>query len=811
MKIVAVAAALVLAAFRLFQPPPPTLLVFTKTAGYRHASIDTAVNAIKKLGSQNNFVVETTSNTTLFTETGLKKYAAIVFLHTTGNILNTEQEAEFERYIQAGGGFVGIHAAADAEYDWHWYGQLVGGYFNGHPAQQKATLHITDSSHGSTKHLPAEWTRFDEWYNFQQLDSSIHALMTIDETSYQGGTNGDHHPIAWWHDFDGGRAFYTALGHTEASYADPMFLQHLLGGILYAIGENKPLDFTKVKTQRPPNENYFSKNILTQGTLTEPTEMAILPNNDVLIAQRRGEIVHYNALTKLLTPAGKLNVYFQSADTNVNAEEGLLGITADPMFSKNHFIYLYYAAADTPVNRLSRFVFSQHRVLLASEKIILQLYSQRDICCHTGGSLAFDSKGNLYLSTGDNTTPFDEPNQPFTTKGYAPIDDRPGHEQYDDRRTSGNTNDLRGKILRIKVQPDGTYTIPEGNLFHRGIPDTKPEIYVMGARNPYRISIDAKTNYLYWGEIGPDAADNDTARGPMGYDEINQAKSAGNFGYPFFIADNYPYRAYDYTNGQSAEWYNAAAPLNNSRNNTGLKDLPPAQPAMLWYPYGSSYEYPQLGSGGRSAMAGPVYHGKAYPNYYKDKLFIYDWMRGWIKAVTFDRHNNFYKLEPFMPHTSFNAPIDMEVGPDGKIYVLEYGKGWFTQNADAALSCIEFDSTANNRLSTSNKQANKTSIDSAAFGKGHVQKKITPAGLAAIQRSDCLTCHKTNEKSIGPSFTSVARKYAANKSNTQYLVNKIRNGGAGIWGPVPMAAHPSLEETQVKQMVEYILSFRNAR
>jgi cytochrome c len=332
----------------------------------------------------------------------------------------------------------------------------------------------------------------------------------------------------------------------------------------------------------------------------------------------------------------------------------------------------------------------------------------------------------------------------------------------------------------------------------------------MGARNPYRISVDTKTNFLYWGEIGPDAADDDTSRGPMGYDEINQAKSAGNFGYPFFIAGNYPYRAYDYMTGHSGEWFDPAAPVNNSRNNTGLKNLPPAQPSMLWYPYSPSYEYPQLGSGGRSAMAGPVYHSKVYPKYYQDKLFIYDWMRGWIKAVTFDRNHNFYKLEPFMPHTSFNAPIDMEVGPDGKIYVLEYGKGWYSKNPDAALSCIDFDSTANHHVNTSNKQANKLAVDSAAFPQGHAQKKITPAGLAAIQRSDCLTCHKTSDKSIGPSFTSVAKKYPATEKNAQYLVNKIRSGGAGVWGPVPMAAHPSLGEMEVKQMVTYILSFRNA-
>ena len=188
------------------RPGKPKVLVFTKTAGFHHSSIPLGVQAILKLGSENNFDVDTSSDAGQFQEDSLKKYSAVVFLSTTGNLLNQYQRNDFERYIQAGGGYVGVHAATDAEYDWGWYGRLAGGYFNGHPAQQEAVVKVADSTDISTKHLPALWKRKDEWYNFKKLSKEIHVLLTIDEKSYQGGTNGDFHPVAWYHDFDGGRA-----------------------------------------------------------------------------------------------------------------------------------------------------------------------------------------------------------------------------------------------------------------------------------------------------------------------------------------------------------------------------------------------------------------------------------------------------------------------------------------------------------------------------------------------------------------------------------------------------------------------------
>jgi cytochrome c len=921
----------------------PRVLLFKKTAGFHHASIPVGTAAIQKLGADNGFEVDTTEDASLFTDSVLQNYSAVVFLNTTGNLFNIKQEIALERYIQGGGGYMGIHAAADAEYDWHWYGRLVGGYFLSHPKIQQATLNVIDKENIATKHLPAKWVRTDEWYNFKNLDSNLKVLVTIDEKSYEGGKNGDFHPMTWYHDFDGGRAFYTEFGHVDSAYSDPLYLKLVLGGIQYAIGKNNKIEYSKAKSRYPPDEDRFTKTVLSQGGFFEPTEISVLPNLDVLISQRRGEILMYKNDTKQVKQVGFLNVYWKTlVNKNVNAEEGLLGLKADPDFAKNHWVYIFYSPTDTSVNRLSRFELKNDTIDNKSEKIILQFYSQREICCHTGGSVAFGPDKNLFVSAGDNSTPFDEPGQPFANHGFGPLDDRPGHIQYDARRSAGNTNDLRGKILRIKVKDDGTYEIPDGNLFPKNSTKARPEIYVMGDRNPYRISVDQKNGFLYWGEVGPDAPkDSLDTRGPRGYDEVNQARKAGFFGWPLFVGNNYPYHQYDYDNGTFGPAFDPKKPVNNSRNNTGLTDLPPVSPAFIWYPYDVSPDFPDMGSGGRTAMAGPVYYSDMfpketrYPSYYDGKFFMYEWIRGWIKAVTMLPNGDFDKMEPFMEHTRFSAPEDIEVGPDGRLYVLEYGSGWFSKNADAGLSRIDYNSgnrppkvseltidktsgslpfkiaasvkakdPENDKLSynwdfgdgtkketdipsvdytytkagdfvisvevSDDKKAasksdsksvyagnsapvvdielksnrsfyfpgkpvlynvkvddneDKTAInqqnlrvladfvegrDKAAVPPGHLTVSETAFGYNLMMANDCKTCHKVNEKSIGPSFTQVALKYSKDPKAASYLVNKIKKGGSGVWGEVAMPAHPDAALSDLQQIVQYVLSLSGA-
>jgi type 1 glutamine amidotransferase len=219
-------------------PRKPAVLVFSKTAAYRHESIESGVAAITQLGADHGFNVAHTEDAAEFNDEALARFDVVIFLSTTGDVLDDSQQAAFEKYIRSGAGYVGIHAAADTEYDWPWYGELVGAWFNGHPPLQEAVFCVEDHDHVATKHLPERWTRTDEEYNFKrnprEAIEGLQVLLTVDESTYEGGTHDGDHPISWCREFDGGRSFYTALGHTKESFAEPEFLAHILGGIAWA-------------------------------------------------------------------------------------------------------------------------------------------------------------------------------------------------------------------------------------------------------------------------------------------------------------------------------------------------------------------------------------------------------------------------------------------------------------------------------------------------------------------------------------------------------------------------------------------------
>lgn len=211
------------------------VLVFTKTEGFRHGSIEAGVEAIKKLGSQHGFSVQDTEDSAVFSD-DLGGFDAIILLNTTGDFLNASEQRQLKHFVQAGGGVVGLHAAADAEYEWPWYGKLIGAYFDGHPAVQEAILNGKNPNNPATAFLPSRWRVTDEWYNFKSINTKNNVLITIDESTYKGGTNGKKHPMSWYKEYDGGRSFYTGMGHTEEIFSESLFLRHLLEGIRYAIG-----------------------------------------------------------------------------------------------------------------------------------------------------------------------------------------------------------------------------------------------------------------------------------------------------------------------------------------------------------------------------------------------------------------------------------------------------------------------------------------------------------------------------------------------------------------------------------------------
>ena len=665
------------------QQKEKSVLVFSKTAGFRHGAIPKGVEALKKLGLEKGFKVTHTEDAKYFVEDSLKQYSAVVFLNTTGDLLNDSQQSEFERYIQSSGGFVGIHAATDTEADWAWYNEFVGAHFKGHPAVQQADLIIKDREFIANQNLPESWSRADEWYNFRDINPEITVLVALDEKTYEGGENGENHPISWYHDFDGGRMFYTGMGHTNETFTDQNFLNHISGGIEYAIGDNT-LNYALAKTKKIegiPQENRFVRTVL-DFNLNEPMEIDELPGKGILFVERRGALRLYDFAEGKTKTLAQLELFYGN-------EDGLLGLAVDPNYTENNWIYLFYSQAEEHNQRVSRFDLVDEELILDSEKILLEFPSIRS-CCHSGGALEFGPDENLFVFNGDNTNP-------FGSDGYAPIDERKGRESWDAQKSAGNANDLRGAILRIKPENDGTYTIPEGNLFPAGTKGTKPEIYVMGVRNPFRGSIDSETGCLYWGDVGPDSGTDHATRGPQGMGEFNQAKKAGYYGWPYSRGNNQMYFDYDFIAEKSGEKFDPNHIINNSPNNTGIQKLPPIQESMIWFGYGTSKEFPWLGKGGVNPMAGPVFHAnqfksgtKTFPSYFEDKLFIYEWVRDWIYIISFDENKNYLRAERFMPNSEFNNPMDMLFASDGNLYLLEYGRSWNTQNLDARLNKINF-------------------------------------------------------------------------------------------------------------------------
>ncbi|MEU2732225.1 carbohydrate-binding protein [Streptomyces griseoviridis] len=547
-----------------------------------------------------------------------------------------------------------------------------------------------------------------------------------------------------------------------AAVADPGPAPTVTGGATAAAAE----DFQQVTLAKGEAE------------VGEPMSLAVLPDRSVLHTSRDGELRITDAAGDT-TLAGKLAVYGHD-------EEGLQGVGVDPDFTTNRFIYLYYAppldtpAGDAPetgtaadfapfdgVNRLSRFVLKTDGTLdNASEKKILDIPASRGLCCHVGGDIDFDAAGNLYLSTGDDTNP-------FQSDGFTPIDERDGRNPaFDAQRSAGNTNDLRGKILRVHVEADGSYTIPEGNLFGPGTDRTRPEIYAMGFRNPFRFSVDRQTGILYVGDYGPDAGTADPARGPAGQVEFARVTGPGNFGWPYCTGANDAYRDYDFATKTSGAAFDCAAPKNNSPHNTGLTDLPPAQPA--WIPYDGP-SVPEFGDGSESPMGGPVYHYDAdldspvkFPEAYDGDFFAGEFGRRWIKRIVSDADGTVQSINP-VPWTGTQV-MDMAFGPDGALYVLDYGTAWFGGDDNSGLYRIE--NATDGHSPVAQAAADRTS------GQAPLKVRFSSAGTTD-QDGDTLTHHWD----FGDDATSTAadptHTYRKNGTYTATLTAEDPTGRTG--------------------------------
>ena len=779
---VALVGSVLFAPAALAAPPEdkPEYRVYVFTRGAPTALSNAAVKAVKDLGKANGFTVQSNGDPTQFTEENLARFRTVILLANSGDALNADQQAAFEAYYTNGGGVLAIHGAIETEPDWDFLTEILGARSNGKTASQAGTIKVADRVHEASADLPEYWTRSEAWYNFDaNVRGFSHVLATVTElpfaaqppgvvTGISGGTMGFDHPIAWCKDFNGGRAFYTGIGSTAATFADATYRSHLLGAIRWAAGVTDPVFSDCGATVLA---NYEQTVVSAPPNLSEPIGFDILPDGRVVQTDRRGGVRLHDGEANTTTLIADIPVY-------TNSEDGMYGPAVDNDFAENHWVYLFYAPVEmttdpgdeitypttTPPGsapntgadptvwdpwigyfQLSRFQFvdatasEAAHLDLASEQKILKVPVNRGACCHVGGDIAFDSENNLWLVTGDDTPAgggnsggFSPHNDMITTTGLfnAP--------HVDARRSAMNTNDLRGKILRIRVEDDGSYTIPEGNLFtgdEEGGGKTRPEIYAMGFRNPFRITLD-ENDVAYITDYSPDSQTPTNFRGPAGTGRMMKVDEPANYGWPLCYQPDLPYFRWNFNTStpldsppQTYECDNPAqGPENTSRWNTGLTHAPPVKRSEMWYsftpenradnPLGTPcFDYyngsgtttcprlfPELLTGG----VGP--HGAAkydydpdldsptkFPPYYDGAIFFGEFTRDYLREVRLDSDGNVLKINNLLncgpAPTNANRPfvcdnpMDMRWGfQDGHFYLLTYGDGFFNINPDAAMT-----------------------------------------------------------------------------------------------------------------------------
>ncbi|GAA1037210.1 ThuA domain-containing protein [Virgisporangium ochraceum] len=703
-------------------PKDYKVLVFTKTAGTRRPSIQDGVSLIRDLGKKNGFTVTVTQDAGAFTAANLAKFRSVVFLNTTGDVLNAAQEAAFEGYVKAGGGWTGVHAAAETETDWQFYQQLLGARATGASGVQQGTVDVADRAHPSTETVPRNLTLTEEWYTYSQnVRGQSHVLAAL-----RNPANTDQ-PVAWCKDYQGGRSWYTGLGHSIESYRNNNFKKHLLGGIQWSAG------VVEGDCGATVLGNY--EKVTLNDEPGEPMSLAVLPDGRVLHNTRNGEV-------RLYDPATGASPVITTVPVYTHDEDGLQTVSIDPDFATNKWVYIYYAPrlntpvdnpatpgvneGDAPVtstdptvwdafkgyNQLSRVKFVETptpHLDLSTEQQILRVDVDRGACCHVAGKVQFDAKGLLYMTTGDDTNASGSDN-------FTPINESPTQgPAYDAQRSAGNTNDLRGKLLRIKVRPNGTYTIPAGNLFpeHEDYDNrTRPEIFLMGLRNPFRFDVDP-SGMVYIGDYSPDSRVSNPARGPEGTGRWFTANKAGNYGWPYCYSPALPYIDFDFATRTSKQPFNCGAPVNDSPRNTGRQVLPAVQDPDFWYTYEArtpcpgaylanpptacDFKWPVIGTGGVGPHGGPIYKYDAgsasptkFPEYYDNFVAFGEFTRDKLFMMRTDGKGNFLGVEQFLPGFVFDNPMEMEFGPDGTLYFLEYGDGFFRANPDAQLAMIRY-------------------------------------------------------------------------------------------------------------------------
>ena len=860
------------------------VLTESRSAADAHSSTQAGIDALKDAAKDGNFKVDVADESAgTFTEQVLESYRVVVFLNTSGNILSDNEQSAFEHFFQQGGGFLAIHSAIATEPDWTYMNQLLGTRASGaEPAAAPATIKVADRVHDASKSLPEYWSHADGYYNFTgNVRGFQHVLATVDEKTYAGGTMGADHPVSWCQDRDGGRAFYTAAGHTPASFADANLVKHLSGALKWAAGGSDPVysdcgatvlaNYKQVKISAPPN-------------LNEPIGFDQLPDGRIIQTARAGQVRLHDPSGGTTTTLADFRNHPDGIYTH--SEDGLYGPGVDNNFAQNKWVYIYYSPAivrnvpqsdgstaaeiTTPPNttaptsaaslsawdqyvgyfQLSRFKFvdaapgDPAHLDLASEQKIMRVMVNRGACCHDGGDIDFDRQNNLWLVTGDDT-----PSGGGNSGGFSPHNDMKTNETQtvrmggtfggnfaltldgqttatlpwdataaaiqsaleglsnvepgdvvatggpvstgnvsvnfrgrfsqtnvptmtatvsggttitiattqegdwyvapyvDARRSAMNTNDLRGKVLRITVADNGSYTVPSGNLFAPGTAGTRPEVYAMGFRNPFKIQVDSN-NVAYVTDYSPDSQVPQQFRGPQGTGRVEVVRRPANYGWPLCMKQDLPYYRWNFNTStplddppQPYECGNPVkGPDNTSRWNTGATVDPVTAPGLvqtpritqpdIWYSYRDNQNppqgtpcfaaygpsplgtcpqlFPELFTGGVGPHGAAAYEfdpanpsETKFPPYYDGAMILGEFTQDTMREVRFDSQNRIFKINQFLncgqalqpvPTQPFECdnPMDMQFGADGNFYLLTYGDGFFNANADAGMYRWEY-------------------------------------------------------------------------------------------------------------------------
>ena len=599
----------------------------------------------------------------------IRRARAVVFAAGRGTPLDRRAEAALNRRVRNGGGVVLAGSSVRLQPRSRDFVTLVGAKPAGTDTAKRAQVQFVDRLHPASVRLKSRWNTKERWVSLATNPTGrVHVLGWVDEKTYAPAEKlamGVEHPVSWCRELGRGRAFTTTLGLTKRTWNARAFRRHLAGAMAYAAGTRSGDCGATVWS------NW--KRIVIDEDITDGTQLDVGPDGRVYYLERSAsQLKIYDPVADIVKDAGDI-------PSVPGLGQGLLGLALDPGFLENRWLYIYRHVEGLN-GRLSRFTLGKDdQVDLTSEKILLNIPNSG--VDHNGGGLAMRSNGDLFLAIGANDMPHFDGH--YGSRMPTPLGP---FLQVDSEATSQNTDSLLGKVLRIHPTPDGKYTIPAQNMFAPGTPQTRPEIYSMGHRNAFHIKVDDVTGDLLEGDVGPDGLEDDPERGPKGYDEFNliEHNAGKNYGWPYCIGPNLPYNDVDsVTREGTGEPFDCSNLVNRSPNSTGITELGPAAKPLVWYPYGIGDDFPEMSEAwdggtdaGRLAIPGPIYRpfaGSTMPLFFNQSWFIADWARNYLKQLILDDKGRVLRIQRFAPGRGTQAPIDMDIGADGSLYVLEWG------------------------------------------------------------------------------------------------------------------------------------------